>query len=72
MRPPWWVPYLFLGIYALALVYGCFVVGNVSTADFFTQFSLLLASAFGIQIEPKPRKGGNVDIEAENVDVNER
>lgn len=71
--PPWWIAYLFLGGYAVALTYGWLVVDKVTTGDYFTQFSLLLTAAFGIQIpDSKKLKGTNVQVEGEDVTVTEQ
>ena len=67
---PWWVAYMFLSGYAVALTYGWLVVDKVPTSDYFTQMSLLLAAAFGIQMEPRGKKG-SVEVTGEDVTVTE-
>ncbi len=70
VNAPWWIVYLFIGAYFTALTYGWLVVDKVTTSDYFIQFGLLMAAAFGVQINPQKKKG-SVDIEADNVDVTE-
>lgn len=70
---PWWVPYIIIFAYFCALTYGWLVVDKVTTPDYFIQFGLLMAGAFGIQMSTTRKgKNRNVDIEADNVDVKEK
>lgn len=67
---PWWLPFTFLGAYAVVLV-TLVITGHIAPREFEAQFALVLTTAFGVQISPAHRKADKVAVTGDQVEVTE-